>query len=172
MAFHNILSKADRALVAYLVNLGAGTTADVWPAKRSEDKFLPCTICWSHSAKPCDGVPYSGVYEVEAFIEVRTPGVIEENQTADEPRQSSDDRVAAAFDCFFQNVDSSGEKLGEAITLAGRGSGQTDLSDFTVLNCRVVDVNQGFNSRIKEQRGNAWIDVLHLELTCCPSDVL
>ena len=178
----NICSMADRALVAYILSQGGavGTANDIFPAKRDERKVLPCTVCYSHSFKPCEATAYAGNFEVESFIEVRTKGLGDGGFT--DPREISDERVIATFNAFLTLPgDQSGEQIGELITLAGRkkaadSEGITtafaDLKTFTVQSCQIVEGNQGFNSRIKIQQGNAWIDVLHLELLCCPADVL
>ena len=72
---HNILSKVDRAIVAYLIESGAGTADDIYPAKKSDDKLLPCTVVFSQRAvaEP----PYSGTYEVSTAIMVKTNASID-----------------------------------------------------------------------------------------------
>lgn len=158
----NICQSADQALVAYIVANGAGTTDDVFPAKRSDTKTLPCTIVWSHSFEPLPEGPYAGVWKVEAFIEVRTSGVPEESETTDGPQQKAADRTAATFGLFQYGDGQSGEDLGEAITQA------SSVPDFTVISCRIVGGSQGFNPRAVQQKGQAWVDSIHLELVCVP----
>ena len=170
MNFHNICSKTDRALVAYLVNALA-TPGNIWPAKRSLDKALPCTVCYSHSATPLQDAPFAGIYTVEAFVEVRSSGVVEETQGTDDPRLNSDDLFAAVADAFWLGDDSASDKLAAAITDAARASGQEDLAQFTVQSVRVSGQSQGFNPRATQQQGNAWVDSIHLELVCNPADV-
>jgi len=161
----NILSLCDQALVAWLISKGAGTDTDTWPAKNSEVKTLPETICFCHTFE--EVTPYSNNYDVQAFVEVRVDGVMGEFDSNTDPRQKADERVKSVFRCFVTaSGDSSGEKLGEEITEAA------GLSDFTILNCRIIGGNQGFNPKTQRDRGNAWIDVIHLELTVCPADVL
>src|SRR5436309_15517176 len=110
----NICSLCDRALVAYILGQGpaAGTAANVFPAKRDERKILPCTVCFSHSFKPCESAAYSGNFEVESFIEVRTKGLGDGGFT--DPREISDERIIATFNAFLTAPgDMSGEQVGE-----------------------------------------------------------
>jgi hypothetical protein len=164
---HNICSKTDRALVAYLISEQAGTADDVYPAKRPSDKGLPDTICFSSRARL--ETPHSGVYVVTAMVQVRTDPTIDTDQTAEDKKQTSEDRVAATFDAFWAEVDSASDKLAEAITTAARAStatGDEDLADFTVQACTVVSQEAGF-----DPKGNAWTDTIELEMVVCPSNV-
>jgi len=169
----DLLSLADRALVAYIQSVLIGTDAadNVRPAKDSEIKYLPQTVCWSHSFKICDDQEYSGNFDVESFIEIRTDAVIQENQSPEEPSVNARNRIKATFELFLTpNSDESGSALGVAITDAARAS-SSDFNNFTIQCCRIVEGNQGFNPKTLRDRGNAWVDVIHLELICCPSDV-
>jgi hypothetical protein len=171
MGFHNICSKVDRALVAYIIRNGAGTDADTFPAKRSEGKPTPpLTICWSHTAEPMMEGPFAGLYKVEAFVEVRVSGVIEENESTDDPKKKAIDRTSATFDLFNAGDGQSGDALGQAITEAAHG-GDSDLLDFTALSARIIGFNQGFNPRNPKLMGQIWVDAMHLEVFCCPANV-
>lgn len=171
--YSQLLSKCDRALVAYVISQGAGTADDVFPAKASLSKPLPCTICESRKATPV-GNPYSGNYEIEASVCVRTEGSGEEDEnTADTPASIADTRVGLTFDAFQANVGasgeqvSSGEQVGQAITSAAHGySGNriSDMADFSCDNCEVVAMRAGF-----EAKGDGWSDIIDLVLICRPS---
>src|SRR4051812_17947550 len=166
MALHNLLSKADKAVVAYLISVGAGTEEDTVPAKRSQVKdSLPLTIVFSHTGSPPDGMCYSGNITVEMFIEVRTNGVVEENDSEDDPKDNSDARLAAIVDALQVGNGQDGSELAQLITDAAR------LSDFSITNVEIKAINQGFNPRTiipaTGQMGNAWVDTIHLELECC-----
>lgn len=172
MGNHNILSKVDRALVAWIISRGAGTKDNVWPAKRSLDKTSMGVSCWSHSFSTMHEGPYSGSLLVEAFVEVRTPGVVEATQGEDDPRLASDKLVSDVGDCFFLGDGNSGAPLGQAITDVARASGDADLAQaFTMISLKVAGGNQGFNPRRILEQGNMWVDPLHLEIVCCPSNV-
>lgn len=160
---HNICSKTDRALVAYIISQDAGTEDDVYPAKRGGDKTFPDTICFSSRARMM--TPHSGVYTVEAMVQVRTDPSVDVDQTAEEKKETSEERVAATFDAFMR-VDSSSAQLAEAITEAARATGDADLQDFTVQACTVEKHEAGFS-----EKGNAWLDTLDLEVVVCPSAV-
>jgi hypothetical protein len=164
MPAHNILSKTDRALVAYLIAAGAGTADDIYPAKRAADKLLPDTICYSSRARML--VPHSGVYVVSAMVQVRTDPNVDVDVTAEEKTSASEERVGATFDAFFAGVTSSSSALAAAITDAARAAGDSDLQDFTVQSCEVLTQEAGFN-----EKGNAWTDTLDLELVVCPAVV-
>ncbi len=161
---HNILSKTDRALAAYLISAGAGTSADVYPAKRAEDKVLPDTVCFSSKARLA--TPHSAVYVVTTMVTVRTNPSVNVNESAEEKTGSSDERVSATFDAFWADVDSSSNKLADAITQAARASGELDLAEFTVQDCTVETMVAGY-----DERDNAWTDTIELELVVCPKNV-
>jgi hypothetical protein len=159
--YHNILSKCDAALAAYIISNGVGTTDDVYSLKRSLVKdTLPCTICESRKATP--ETPYAGDYNVSALIKVRSQGIYA--TTADnesgQPADDSNDRVADTFAIFFLSDGQSGEDLGKAITTAAADA------HFTCLSCKVEGVEQGV-----EREGMGWCDILHLELICAPSTI-
>ena len=156
---HAILSQCDDALAAYLVSVGAGTAEDVHPAKRSEDKAVPNTIC--HSRQWRMMTPNSGVYIVQAQILVTTsPSLDDADQLPEEREQTSKDRVSATWDAFFSGVDSDSSALAAAITAA------SGLADFTIQSCEVVGGDAGYG-----EKGNTWRDGLDLEIVCCPRSV-
>jgi len=168
--YHNLLSKCDRALAAYLLSKGAGTSDDVLPAKNSAERPLPATVCFS--SKGAEAAPYSGTYLIESSIMVRTGGAVELNAGASDARRASEERVAKTFDAFHTNLDSSGDKLADDITAAARAlaianpTDHGDLADFTVQNVMIKGVDAGF-----EDGTVVWIDTLDLQLVACPSDV-
>ncbi len=160
MSNHNLLSKCDRALVAYLIDQGAGTSADVYPAKRSSDKVLPDTLCHCDSATEL--APYSGTYTVSASINVRSQAASTDDDP-EQPREDADARVAATFDAFHRAIDTSGSQLGELVTAAAAAAG---VAELTIFNVSVKHINAGF-----EEKGSTWIDTLNLELIACPASV-
>ena len=171
--FYHILSKCDRALVAYIVSQGAGTPLDTFPMKRSEDKTLPITQVWSRHAKP-EGNHYSGTYLVQAIVIVRTLGIAEQDtdNAIEAPASASDQRVGATFDAFhvFGDDAQAGDQLADAVTAAARASAVSprdgDLKDFTIQSVKVEEMDAGF-----EAKGDGWSDVIHLEILCNVGDV-
>src|SRR6266576_2788284 len=162
MSAHNLLSKVDRALVAYLISQNAGTADDVFPAKDSGDKHLNCTICWSE--RGVEDPPYSGTYVVTAQVQIRTLAAIDVNQDPEEPKALSEDRVAQTFDAFHVGIDSAGDKLADAITEAAHAAG---ITDFTVQNVSPGPITQGFDDQhARAMKGSAWVDAIELEILC------
>lgn len=159
--FFNILQKTDNALVAYVISAGAGTADDVFPAKRSLTKTLPCTICESKSAKPV-GNNMSGLYEVDCSVYVRTQGSLEdEDNLAGTPADDSADRVAKTCDIFNTNLDQAGDMLADLINAAASGL----VTDFKVQDAQINEIRAGF-----EAKGDAWVDIIDLKLVVCPND--
>ncbi len=164
MANHNILSKLDRAIVAYIISQGAGTAADVYPSRRSLNKELPCTIVYSEHGT--DTIPYTAVFEVDVAIMVRSDPSLDYGETdEDVPREDADARTAATFDLFYADMDNLGAALGATITSYGRALGG-DMADFTAQNVRPISVESSF-----DEKGTSWTDTLNLKVLCCPSNV-
>jgi hypothetical protein len=174
--YHKILSKVDRALVAYLISKNAGTAADTFPNKSSFNKRLPCTICASEEGKDLSG--YSADFTIQSSIIVETAASIDVADAAQAARLASDARVGLVFDAFFTDLgpdkvpDFSGDKLAADITTAARAAAaadptnNADLADLTIQNCKVAGVEAGF-----KEDGSAWRDVLNLEILANPSNV-
>jgi hypothetical protein len=114
--------------------------------------------------------PYSGLWIVEAFVEVRTNAVVEVAETEDDPKRKAFDRLSATLDAFFKGIDTSSEKLSAEITSAGRS--EPDLAGMTVQSVKIVQIDQGFNSRATTNTLptmlNTWLDTIHLEILWCP----
>jgi hypothetical protein len=172
--YHNLLSKLDRALMAYLIAKGAGTAADVFPAKRSELKALPCTVLYSE--KGTEIANNSGAYSCKTAVMVKTVAVNDIGQVAETARLASETRVAKTFDLFKQNfdapaADTSGEALATDITAAARAlaisdpTHHADLADFTALDVIDKGIEAGFDDN------DVWVDTLNLEIPCCPGNV-
>jgi hypothetical protein len=164
MGSYNILSKCDRALVAYLISEDAGSAADVYPAKRSEDKAFPNTVVFASKARL--STPHSGVWVVDVMVQVRTDPNVDVDQTADEKKVSSEERVSATFDALYSQTDSSSAALADAITAAARATADSDLEEFTVQAVTVEQLEAGFDPKT-----NAWTDTMDLELVVCAADV-
>jgi hypothetical protein len=169
-SYHNLLSKCDRALVAYIVAQGAGSLDDVFPAKRSQDRALPCTVCYSEKAE--EVAPYSGTYLVHSSLIIRTEAPADAGEDEAQKPLDSDARVAQTFDLFHLDIDSAGDKLADDITKAARALAAKDpahygdLNDFTLLDVIIKGPEAGF-----EQGSVAWTDTLNLDLVACPANV-
>src|SRR5690349_20197885 len=98
--FHVILSKSDRALVAFIIAQGAGTEDNTFPTRRALEKQLPVIICFCESAVPDPGNPGTSI--VKANIIVKTSAVLEPTEAnPDKPRVDGESIAAPVFDCFY-----------------------------------------------------------------------
>ena len=164
--WHNLHSKTDRALVAYLVSVNAGGTDNTYPAKSSAEKNIDCIVCWSHDA--VEAAPYSGTYVLQTSVQVKTLAINSDTQENDEARIASELRVARVFDAFQTDIDSAGDKLGTDITNAAHAFAvnnplHADLADLTILNVAVKGTECGI-----EEGTNAWVDTMNLEIVAMP----
>ena len=170
--YNNLLSKLDRALMAFVVAGGAGTFADVFPAKRSQAKGLPDTICYSEKGDEVG--TGNATRNCKSSIMVRTSGA-EDGQAEQTARLASEQRVGKTFDLFKTVVagqlDTSGEDVATQITAAARAlaisdpTNHADLADFTALDVIDKGVAAGFDD------DDAWVDTLHLEVICAPGNI-
>src|SRR5690242_7472231 len=154
MGANNLLDKCDRALVTFLISEGAGTAADVFPAKHSGEKPMPCTICQCRPART-HGSPFSGTYEVNAAVRIRSTGIFEEpvDNESGVPSERSGDRVAATNAAFEKYLNTeSGKDLAAAITSVAPAG-------LTIDDVIPDELDAGFN-----EKGDAWTDVVFFRL--------
>jgi len=174
MSYHNLLSKNDRAIVAYLLAKKVGTPADVLTAKRSANRPKPCTVVWSERAAP---IEKTGSYTASVSIMVRTSAPMDPvSEDAAQPQLDSDARVAATFDAMFTMDDPAAEYdskgVAAQVTAAARALAASDpvhnadLADYTCLDVRDAGPEASF-----EENTDVWVDTLNLQVDCCPSDV-
>jgi len=164
---HNILSKCDRAVVAYLIGVGAGDEATILPAKRSIDKPLPCVIVFSSHWRLIS----AGVYEVDTSLMIKTPASVDVDEEETDRKSSSETLVGLVADAMFAGIDENnqGHKLAEEITNAARASadpGDADLQEFTMQNIEISGGEQGI-----DKNGPAWVDTIEVKSVVCPKNV-
>jgi len=171
--FHNILSKVDRALVAFLISKEAGTAEDVLPAKRGGNvPPAPFTVCYG--SKASETIANSADFEAEVEIVVKSQAAQESpDDTTLALELASEQRVAKTFDCFFEGRTAGGnETVAAEITAAARAQAaedptrSADLADFSCFSVKIGHVEQGF-----EEDTGMWVDRLSLVLTCCPKAI-
>ena len=170
-SFHRILSKCDRALVAYLTARNVGQPGQVLPAKRSGDKNLPLIICYSHVYLVLRN---TGAYTVQASILIKSSMVIEVGAEETTARSSSDEMVGAVIDALWTIDDDSGwdsKKLAGQVTAAARGQAMADptnadLADFTAFDVRHMGGSSGVLDDL-----HAWTETVDLEIDCAPANV-
>ena len=164
--YHCILSKTDRALVAYLLSQGAGAVGDLVPAKRSARIQPPCTII--HSTKADDVATAAGTFLVTARIQVLMEALARDLSHLVELEQASNLRFGKTCDALNRGTS---DDLSQAITAAARSAAlvdpvrNSDLQDFTCLSVTIEEVTAG------EDESGRWIDTINLKLVCVNSDV-
>jgi len=170
---YNILrSKLARAIVAYLIEQGAGTAADISPARSRQPKGYPCTEVIPAISRP--EVQFAAVRRITVHISIKgtaskaTPG-----EGLDAARQAFDARCAATYDALLVGDGQSFQATADAITDAGRAlavadpTGNADLADFTVQ----AWYEQGEGEGTAEAEGCDWEEVLMFDAICCGSNV-
>jgi hypothetical protein len=160
----NVLSKADRALAAYIISEEAGTEEDTFAGKRAPDApNPPYTVCFSEDGSS----DHQPTYKVKARIDIYTNCAPEKHEDTEAMKLDSDERVSATWDAFHLEADKGqgGHYLADAITEAARSAGG-DLLDFTVTDVIVGRMEQG--SAGKE---GMWLDSLNMELVCVPHNL-
>lgn len=173
--YGNILSKCDRAIVAYIISQSAGTIANTFPAKRALTKSLPLTIVWSQSAT--EAPPGSGNYWVDCKIICKSSAQVGTDTTAEALVAASEARFSAVADALNRKDPNNAYALPDAINAAARAKSaaddlldpkgpDVDLADFTVQG--VVD--KGPELDISEN-GDVWSDGVNLSVYCCASNV-
>ena len=157
---HKLLSKNDRALVAWIIAQGAGTANNTFPAKSSLNKPLPCVIVWSESGK--ETPLYSGTYLVDVCVMVKTAASVDTNQDPSQPPIDSDNLVGAVFDCLHTDLGDSAEQLAQEITNAAHAAG---VDGYTCQNIILIGPEAAF-----AEHGAAWVDSFKLQMLVCPSN--
>lgn len=177
--YHNLRSKLNRALVAYLVSQSAGDAASVVPfASRLPKEFNAdgvVTIVRARMGRP--DTKFTGNYSITAHLIIR--GSAAQDPSAAEPgdeaaRKAFDERIAKTYDAMMQSSD--GQTLrwtayeisdqGRALATSSPAD-NADMADFTVL--RVED--GGFGDPDPNEQDHIWEEVLVFEITCCASNI-
>lgn len=165
MARHNVLSKTDRALVAYLTANLVGVEVGIYPAKRSEDREVPYVVVFSERAK--QDPPGSGHWDLEVAVMIKTAAAPTQDvsETAQDIKDQSEEIEGAIIDLFLSGAHPGQQdtELEDDITSAAQASGaagDSDLSDFVVTDCSLKDQEAGFDAK-----GNNWVTTLNLEVT-------
>lgn len=177
MAYSNLRSKLNRAVVAHLINEDCGTAANVIPFLSRTEKTIQnseCnTVVRTRVGKP--RVMFSGVYDVVLHITIRgsaVQDVIDDDlQVA---RLAFDERVARTFDAMMQSDD--GQSLNwtaKSITSLGRGlavidpTNDGDMDDFTCLSL----TDDGFGDPNPNDQECIWEEVLLFNACVCGSNL-
>ncbi len=172
--YHKILSKLERAVVAYIIAQGAGTAADTLPGKNSNVKTLPVTTVW---ARHYDRMPEHGTeFICDLRINCKFSAPLDVGQLSDDNRAAADLRAGNVFGCFTEPDPNNSDDIPNAITDAARAKAaaddlldpkgpDVDLADFTCLNI----VGESGDSDHNEN--DAWEDTQDLKIRCSPYNV-
>lgn len=160
---HDIRSKCDNALVAYLISAGAGDEDTIYPAKRALDKETPpYTVIVSTNAK--ETVPYSGNWMVDVSIETHTNAAPDANESEADLAEDSIDLAGAIRDALmsFGTGEQSGCSLADEISSAAQAAGGL----FTALNVRIVEMDGGRTNKQGE-----WLDTITIQVECVGANI-
>lgn len=169
--FHKILSKLERAVVAYIIAQEAGTAADTVPGKQSNTKTRPITIVWGKHWEV--DPPHSTEFACDLTITLKTDGLLKEDQLTNDQVAASNERLGKVFGSFTEPDPNNGSDIPDAITAAARAKAaadalldpvgpDVDLADFTFLNI----VSQSGDADATEK--GTWVDSMDLKVRCSP----
>jgi len=173
--YHNLASKIDRAIVAYLIAQVPSLADCCWPAKRSLDKSLPNVTVATTDLVPADGNPFSGDRIGKVSITVKSNAPIDDPfavgfaTEANAAHRAAADRLTAQVFDALNLTGQSGDLLCDAINAAAWAlaaadpDAHADLADFSLTGILPKGESQGFE-------GDAWNDSSNLEVYACPAN--
>lgn len=180
--YHNLRSKLNRAIAAYLISKGVGGPSDTGPANARTLSTYPRTTVRATIGKP--EPPLTGNYRVPVHVSIKASATQEPDEpNLDIARKLFDERLANVFDALMQSDDDQTlRKTADDITAAGRAlavavdaspeavqfaANNADMVDFTLLGW----YDGGFGDGEPDAEGNAWEEILIFEALCCASNV-
>jgi hypothetical protein len=174
--YYNIRSQISRAIVAMLIQEGAGTIADVLPLNSVATKTLPNTVVHPGVAK--EVVRNTGTYSITVLIKLRGSASENVGATAEIARPFFDERAAKTFGVLRRSND--GESLTfttEQITAAGRAlktsanrkiaAANLDMDQFSCLEWEFKGFGDG-----QPLEDGAFEEIFMFEAICCSSDCM
>ena len=147
-----IIENCNLALANYLIDSGAGTALDTFPAKLAVDKTGPNTVVDAHRCT--EDPPNSGIYKLEVAITVETQSATDAG-AATSALTDSLNRLNLVEKALKPSLDWS--VLRDAINAASNAA--QPAIPFTIQG--IADA--GREAMINEAR-TMWIDVIHLEV--------
>lgn len=172
--FNRIRSKLNRAIVAYLIEQGAGTAEDTFPENSLPVRHYPVTTVRAGVAIPEPVL--TGNRRVDILITIKGSAVKDPSKPDDisTARVAFDNRLALVGDALAQSDDNRTLRATAlAITEAGRAlavsdpNGNADMVDFTVMQW----LNSGEGDVDPDDNGTAWQEGLKFSALCAPSNV-
>lgn len=181
--FNKLRSKLNRAVAAYLVSVGAGSSTDTVAANTIAPTGYPNTTV--HATLSLAEVNMTGLRRVKLQISIKGSLTTDPGQpNTDDPRVQFDNRVGLVYDAMMQSDDSQTlHATAVAITAAGRAlavsitpgdpasdllaANNADMVDFT---CQAVyDMGEGDGQPSEE--GTALEEILLFDVLASPSNV-
>lgn len=166
----NFGSQLDRAIVAYLIAMGAGTAADTFPAYQSGTKKLPNTTIRAFQSQ--HEVKGSGNEVYNVSIQSKFPAAVQPGQSNPHANWlGSDRRIGLILAAMLQTDD--GEtlrKVATDITTAGRAlavsdpTNNSDMAEFTLEEIYFRGSARG----TPEEDATAFVEVRNFECHGCP----
>ena len=181
--FTTLRSKLNRAICAYLVSQGAGSTKDTQPSFTQSTLAFPNTTVRATTGTP--DPPFTGNYRIQVWISIK--GSASESTTEPNPdlrREEFDNRIATVADALMTgNGYNSLSDTANAITAAGRAlatvidpndpasvqfaANNADMVDFTLIQW----IDRGFGDGQADSQDCTWEEILIFEAYCCSSNV-
>lgn len=149
--YHNLRSKLNRAIRAYLISQGCGEADNIHVGFTVATREFPNTTVKAAIGTPDS--PFSGNYKIRVIVTVK--GRAAKNNQPGDPelaRIKFDERLARTFDALMQTDDSQTLRYtAKAITSAGRGLVPTTLvlsgAGTTAVNGTYTRVNDNLWNR-------------------------
>lgn len=169
--YHNLASKLDRAIAAYLVAQGVGTADNIHPGKSALDKPIPCIVVATSTLDCPEGDWFSGNRVATVAIGVKhKPEQADDDATNETTRAAADELLANLVDALMQQGQSS-DRLYEAINEAAwaladdDAENHADLLNFSIFGLQHLGESQGFDEE------GLWNDIIRLRVHCAPYNV-
>lgn len=172
-AIPNLGSQLERAVVAYLVSVEAGTYDDTFESYCSMDKVLPNTVV---RASGSTHEPLHGGNEVWQLSVIVRGIAVDDADT--ESRYAAvgalNERVGKCLAAMLQTEDNQTlDYTAEQITAAGRAlavsdpDNHADMADFT---CQSI-YYKGAQRGQPEEDNSIWAEMRNFEVRCCASAI-
>jgi hypothetical protein len=180
-----IRSKLSRAICAYLISKGCGSSDDVFPNFTTKTRPITNTTVTSKLAKVDPDQRFTGNRRIQVYITVKGSASADPEQAdAETQRIQFEKRVADTHGALMQTDDYETLKFtAAAITTAGRsmaidasnGAGPdqvqfaADNADMVNFTCQDWFEGVEGDGPDADAEGNAWEEVFMFEAIACPS---
>lgn len=166
--YNNPGSKLDRAVAAYLVSAGAGTSDEVYTSADSRERQRPSVTV--SSLRGQEEFPFSVNWVIELQVKITAPAAMQSGDTNFEKyRKLFDARVATTYDALHQNADGEDgyEQTARNITNAAlllASNNPTDHADLADFSCLFFQ-DMGFERGEPNDQSAAFIEILKFKVT-------